>query len=525
MLVYILVVSFITIINFNYIVSTQISLSCLYSKYMLYYMNTKVVFFKKIESINPILVGKIEELEDELKSMGEVVLIMLENIYHDFENKTPELTEYEYNSYTPYKTVEGLLTLNFYLNHFSEYFKIRSHSQLKPQEKKLNETNNFIKLFQQNYPIIIQNLKKSVSHVCFNGKTSSFNIDFFCYDKNYQKSYPDFEYLNKLLPKLSNYNENEIVDNNLNKMKVMEILDDSEVDLLYYLKKKPKRDNNTEKMIRNHFHPNNILLSGLFKDKRTTNGIDLLTGSPDPMNLFRSLHIDAKLENGNFANVTTLYEMIQHDIDVTCLISYQRQIIAATIHPVYYWISTFTQLLKKIFFSESNNISEIEIRANIFEVELGLLGDTIQKVIRTLISYKLFPENVQFHLEASLMQIVEITKFLKKDHIKTLKVKWIDQLYGRCASIMKIHLLKFGIDVNFPKVYHEEDCKKIIIRLKNNIKEVQLYVENLIHYKKDYNNIFIPKHLFYSDFMFSTELRCNIVEKYKRVYHFMDKMK
>ncbi|XP_050522355.1 uncharacterized protein LOC126894986 [Daktulosphaira vitifoliae] len=307
-------------------------------------------------------------------------------------------------------------------------------------------------------------------------------------------------------------------------MKTMKILDNSEIDLRYYLKIKPGRDNETEKMMQHRLHPTNILLSGLFKDKRTLNGIDLLTGSPDPMDLFRSVPLNAKLENGNYANITTLYEMIQYDIDINCFITYQRQIIAATIHPVYCWIGTFTQLLKKIFYSESNGISEIKNRANIFKAELGLLNKSIQEVIKTLISYKLFPENVQLDLEITLTRISVIKYFPDTICVSNLNDGRVDQLYTMCANTMKIHLLKFGIDVNFPEIYNKEDCKKIINRLENKIKEIQLYVENLIHYKYEYNNIFFPKQLFASDFIFTSRLKCDIVEKHKYVYHLMEKM-
>ncbi|XP_050538673.1 uncharacterized protein LOC126904067 isoform X2 [Daktulosphaira vitifoliae] len=307
-------------------------------------------------------------------------------------------------------------------------------------------------------------------------------------------------------------------------METMKILDNSVIDLRYYLKIKPERDSETEKMMQHRLHPTNILLSGLFKDKRTPNGIDLLTGSPDPMDLFRSVPLNAKLENGNYANITTLYEMIQYDIDINCFIAYQRQIIAATIHPVYYWIGTFTQLLKKIVYSESNGISEIENRANIFKAEIGLLNKSIQKVIRTLISYKLFPENVQLDLEISFILIFQLEKFYNTSDESNLNDERIDHLYSKCENTMKTHLLKFGIDVNIPEIYNKEDCKKIISRLENKIKEIQLYVENLIHYKYEYNNIFFPKQLFASDFIFTSRLKCDIVEKHKHVYHLMEKM-
>ncbi|XP_050539712.1 uncharacterized protein LOC126904603 [Daktulosphaira vitifoliae] len=519
MLIKILTVNFILFVNLNNFVLSQSKLNCYYSKYMLYYFNTKEIYFKKIASQNPIPVGKIEEFENEIKSMGEVVLTLLENLYYNYENETAVSSTKD--NINPYTYAHGLLTLNLYLNNVSKTLRLHTYSNLTNAEKKLKGYNIFIIEFQKIYQNIIDCLRRSISNDCFNGAMNYYYTQDFCYDNKYDNKHIKYYYFIKLLPVLSNYNEKQIINNKLEKMQTLIKLDEVEVDFKLTIMKKPKRNMHTVVKIQNRFHPNNILLLNLFRDKRNLKENELLSNSSNPMDLLRNVPINVKLENGKSANVTTLFEMIQRDFDVDCVYSYQKQILAATIHPVYSLIGTLVILMKKIYFSKAEGYSEIEKRSKVFRQQLIGVNDVIKKSIENLVSFKIFPENIQCHLEATLLHFIKISNCIYLDNIENLKLKWIDQLYRRCTKAMTINLLIFDETVKNINVYNKDECNEVIIRLENKVKEVQSYIQCLSYYKEDYRNIFDPITLLSRSYVLTDDLDCNIIKKNKSGYHLM----
>ncbi|XP_050540587.1 uncharacterized protein LOC126905166 [Daktulosphaira vitifoliae] len=277
-----------------------------------------------------------------------------------------------------------------------------------------------------------------------------------------------------------------------------------------------EQNSNFSHEVQNKFHPSNILLFGLFTDKRNANEKDLLTGSLDPMNLLRNVQINEKLENGKFANVAVLFQMVQFLFDVPCVIAYQRQILAATIHPIYSCVGTYAQLLNKIYFSSYQHSNEIISRTSIYNNILYKLGNSIKDLLNNLLSLKLFSECVQLHLEGTLMQLTKIFGSLHAGIIP--KLLWTEQLYRRCAKSMTINLLKFDNIVNNPKTYSKNECDNIIVLLKNKIEDANSFVNVLNLYKEDYHNIIYPMQI-YNNTIFKNNIKRNIVKENSRSYH------
>ncbi|XP_050547737.1 uncharacterized protein LOC126909366 [Daktulosphaira vitifoliae] len=510
MLIKILIISFILSLNLNNFVLSKSQLNCYYSKYMLYYLETKLIYFEKIASKNPTPVSIIEEFENEIKSLGEVVLTLLENIYYENESSN--------NFNNPYSFATGLLTLNLYLNNICKTLRIQTYLYLTKGEKKLTGYKIFINEFDKYCGYIINCLKHSIIFECYNG---NYNPQTFCYDSYYDNKHPKYDYLIKLLPKESDYNKKHIVNSKLEKLETLKKLDEAHVEFKRVIMEKPQRNSHTVDKIKKQLHPSSILLSGLFQDKRPTNGIDQLTGSSDPMDLFRRIYLNVKLKNGNYANITTLFEMMQRYFVPSCIFSYQQQILAATIHPVYSLIGTLANLLKKVYFSEAEGFSEIETRSKVFESQLNVINESINVVIENLVDLKIFPVNLQIHLEATLMHFKNISKCICSDNVGNLKLRWIDQLYYRCVRAMSFNLLYFDVTVKNIQFYNKDECNEVIIRLNNKIKEVQSYVQNLSYYKEDYHNIIHYTAVFSRSCGINNFLDCNIIEKNNSGYCLM----
>ncbi|XP_050522328.1 uncharacterized protein LOC126894972 [Daktulosphaira vitifoliae] len=482
---------------------------------MLYYLETKVIYFKKITSKNPIPVSITEEFENEIKSMGDVVLTLLENLYYENENECSN------NFNNPHSFADGLITLNLYLNNIYKTLRIQTYLYLTKGEKKLTGYKIFVNEFDKYCGYIIKCLRQSIIYDCYNGNMDYYNRQTYCYDSYYDNKHPKYDYLIKLLPKESDYNKKHIVNSKLEKLETLKKLDEAHVEFKRVIMKKPYRNSHPVDKIKKQLHPSSILLSGLFQDKRSTNRIDQLTGRSDPMDLFRRISLTTKLENGNHADITTLYEMMQRYFVESCVSSYQQQILAATIHPVYSLIGTLANLLKKVYFSEAEGFSEIETRSKVFESQLNVINESINVIIENLVDLKIFPVNLQIHLEATLMHFKNISKCICSDNVGNLKLRWIDQLCNRCVRAMSFNLLYFDVTVKNIQFYNKDECNEVIIRLNNKIKEVQSYVQNLSYYKEDYHNIIHYTAVFSRCCGINNFLDCNIIEKNNSGYCLM----
>ncbi|XP_050541143.1 uncharacterized protein LOC126905465 [Daktulosphaira vitifoliae] len=484
---------------------------------MLYYFYTVHPHFNQIVSHTQVDINKIKEFEEKIKSMGSIVLSMLENIYYDHLNnlKKTHLNKSKSNISGPYSYVYGLVLVNLYLNNMFDTLKIKTFNdiEIKNDDEELNEYDIFIKEFKKIYDDIIFVLNHSVNEECFKNNKSLEVPDSFCYDECVPNDLPEYEYLNELLPELDFYERK--------KARAMKLLDKTREELNIYLSVKPERELEAVKKVQNNFHPSKILLSGLFIDKRNESEKDLLTGSVDPMYLLYNVQVNEKLVNGNFANIAVLYKMIQRYYDLFCVMEFQKQIFAATIHPLYLWVGSYAQIVKHILFNKVKYPNENTKRAETHATQLIEISRSVQTLIKNLMDLKILPDSCDTHLQETLSQVA---KFSSIDYIFELKLEDVDELYTRCAKAMEINRLKFNSEINSLETYNNENCDNILERLKSKYVELNIYVDNLSLYKEDYNYILQPStKLFDFEDIFTRTNSCNIVDKNKNGFHLFGK--
>ncbi|XP_050540659.1 uncharacterized protein LOC126905198 isoform X4 [Daktulosphaira vitifoliae] len=486
--------SFFILSCFYIVVSSEIYLDCYFSKYLLYNLNTKVMYFNKNLLVHTSNQNLVEKFAMGLQTLGPIVIVMLQQIDDEYKKINRSLSP------NRFKNSQGLLYANFYLNNLSNTLLLQTYQNVTIQTRELSDHEIFIDEFKKIYPMLIEQLKKNVLDACYEGK---------------QLNFPDIVIQNQFVG--DNYSSNAIIDDLLpneeaiktifmeeNIENTMNKVNDSEVNLRYHfnLKIEDEIPENTS------YHPNNILFSSLF-DKSIRSKLSEIIEVP----------INEKLENGKYPNMAVLFDMIKHTFDVDCVESFQRQVVAATVYPVYYCVGKFALLLQKIYDSVNVENREVISRDKLYGKQLKKTAGDIKLLLNCLM-YNNLPKKVKKHVEITDDLLEKIMSLVISQTFFKLKSGFIHRLYWRCAEAMKLNLIHFDTGVDKPNMYDQVQCDKILSQINFKISPLlanqssnNLLNKALLVFYSD------GREIFSFDEIFSKELKCNIVQLNKQGYH------
>ncbi|XP_050540654.1 uncharacterized protein LOC126905197 isoform X3 [Daktulosphaira vitifoliae] len=499
-----LVFIFLILSCFYSIISSEIYLDCYYNKYILYNLNTKVIYFNKIVSVNTPSHVLIEKFASGLQFLGPIVVAMLQQIEDEHRVKRNEIEKTIKSwSTNAFKNSQGLLFTNFYLNNLSNTLLLQTYQNVTYQTRELSNHEIFIDEFKKIYPNLIAQLKQNVLDACYEGNQINFP-DIVIRNEFIDENEVSHKIINNLLPKKL-WIETIFMENNIDE--TMNRVSDTEINLRFHFKIKIE----DEIMKNTSYHPIEMLFSSLFDVSKR-----------DKLNEIIDVRINEKLENGEYPNMAVLFDMIKHTFDVDCVESFQRQIVAATVYPVYYCVAKFTLLLKKIIFGNDTNESKVISRVQIFEVMLKEAAVNIKNIIYHMRIN--LPKSVENHLINTNTFFQDIIKLANSQNFLKLKSKMIDQLYKRCFEAMELNLIYFDIGVDNPNIFDEEQCKIILREINSKSKSIETVLERLYEEERwTYYYFSLKLQVFSFDDTLSKELKCNIVQRNKEGYEIMGK--
>ncbi|XP_050540656.1 uncharacterized protein LOC126905198 isoform X1 [Daktulosphaira vitifoliae] len=498
--------SFLTLSCFYSVISREIYLDCYYSKYLLYNLNTKVIYFNKIVSVNKQNHILIENFATGLQLLGPIVVAFLCKIYQEhFDKQNKIMKTNQLWSINAFKNSQGLLSINFYLNNLSNTLLLQTYQNVTTETIELSDHEIFIDEFKKIYPNLIAQLKQNVLDACYKGKKLNFP-DIVIQNQFVDRNYFSNVIINDLLP---NKETIKTIFMEKNIEETMYQVQNTEAELKMHLKKYIELD----KFDITSYHPNVMLFSRLFHESKRYQ----LSGMIE-------VQVNEKLENGEYPNMAVLFDMIKHTFDVDCVESFQRQVVAATIYPYYVCIAKFAQLLKKIIFGVYVNKSEIISRLNFYKERLNLTSENLNNIIFQLSNKgSIFPNSVQNHLKVTYDFLRGIINIVKSQEISKLNLGHLDQLYWRCANAMELNLIYFNTKVENIDMYDSNECDKIISQLDTEINDLKNILNSIDHESKNYFYFVKVLQVFSFDNTFSKKLKCNIVQKNKEGYHLMRK--
>ncbi|XP_050436552.1 uncharacterized protein LOC126843219 [Adelges cooleyi] len=439
---------------------------CYYSKFMLYFFYINDISFTRSfdNSKNSFTEEDLKIHGDYLqRSLGETVLAMLD-----------ELNREKNNCGLP----EDLMTINLYLNNVLGTLLVR-----KFDGKCIIAGDQFNVYYKKElekiYSEIITVIMKSINKIC-------------------PRKYSDMEstvqknsltkYHSQVDPKSAegvHYDElNDLLPNSLKKpieyrvnkdivKQQMEHVHDSTLEAMHVVGRKDSTLSN--------FHPRTMLFYDLLSDdqrKIVENAdLDLLTGeaSEPEYKLLLNVTLDAQLEDGNLATIADLFEMMKRVFDVNCLITYQQQVLAATVHPLLKLVGEYLLLVKNM----SNATDK--------DSEIKDLGTSVLQVFDKFIQLKILPEKVQRHLSITREEFNNLINCPRKENLQKARPEWIDTVFRRCSNPMVFNKLNFLRHDHTMNLETEKDCNNVIGALKNTTATIKKYVGKLGNYKKLYD--------------------------------------
>ncbi|XP_050422228.1 uncharacterized protein LOC126834389 [Adelges cooleyi] len=496
-------------------------LECFYNRYMMYYFTMHNLNFQNIfKESNNITFDKLKEYSDELKTQGNIVIAMLEELKRK-------------NRVIIYPST--LMSMNLYLNNVFETLMVRTflkpHENYKqPMSHEYNNKNNIFKIQFEKFNTEInedilnkcyrndmcKQIHKIVSHISYNrnqglDKKLMTRDDFETYTK-------ELEDYNDLLPEKSDFIYNGKYDT-LEFLEDVQQLEDSNVTIKHLLGAGRAANTNFKTSV---FHPNKMLFNDLLSREKYTDGVLELTFEYDTdINLLRDVTINEQLADGQYANIMVLFEMIKRTLNVDYIESFQRQVLAASVYPVLACVGSYLSLVTQIFYSGQNKYGDVVTRAVAHGEEIDKSGKIILELLRSFIKLNLLPEKVLTHLTFTAEELEDLIDFKDKKLLQTRHPKWIVTIYRRCSRPMTLNYLLFPqIDAPSMNMNSAENVNDMITTLNTNIEKVNKYREALEKkYIKDFQNVVNGNPLFSYNRMFVDKMNFNIVKIYKDDYN------
>ncbi|XP_050419909.1 uncharacterized protein LOC126832912 [Adelges cooleyi] len=427
-------------------------LHCYFSRYVHSYFMRNAYYFKKTFERKPgdkLNVQQLIEYGVAVKSHGKVVMAMLDELRHANNNN---------NDHYP----KDLLTANFYLNNIYDTVHI-GIVENEPGADGLNKNVHYKIGYKLYNDYIANHLSEFMKGKCHEGVHETPQTDH------------RLKALNKLTPK----------KRDIRRMKKREFLHTLQQTLprLYMI-----FGSTLARHTYLDFHPKYLLFHQLLStgdDQETVNGN--LTVGNNKIHLLRDVVTNWRFKNGIQAKISDLYVHMKTVFEPGLVRVFQKQVLAAALHPVFMRTATYIHLVHKVFYPGNNKVDDVDTRISTYECAINSLGETLLGSIDELVGLKLFPNSVQKYLYDFLKEISTMVKFPKKKFLQLITKQWISWLLNSCSRPMEHIELEFYNPTELFEIDTNSKVKELFENTKQDIQDLSQYVKTLENYKEAFH--------------------------------------
>ncbi|XP_050532902.1 putative uncharacterized protein DDB_G0282133 [Daktulosphaira vitifoliae] len=418
-------------------------LHCLFSKYILQFIQLNEQHFITIHYKNKIGTFTVDNLlyyYSNLQFQSENILAMLE-----------ELRKKQRNIFA-----SDLMTVNLFLNNIKGNININS---LKNEDIHLSR-----KKFIDNYNILTQYLLSFINSKCH--LLSQANVDL------------RFKHLLNEINKINN-------TSNHNAKKIMEDLQILKYHGYTTLK------NTLDKNQYIDFYPANMLFYDLIFGYNSSVSSNIIPAKGinlnklkniskqmnDRLNVIREVKINSNNKNVKNTIIESFY-CVSLNFKAEYVKSFQQQVLAATVYPVFRAICNYLVTYKQIYTTNNNSAKHSE--------SITKIGDTLISNINTFKNLNLFTNKPTNYLQKVINKLEEILRIKSKFSIQATQSKLISSLITMCSKPMQLNLLQFEIEDKLPNKITEIKFNDALKAVKNEIDSIRYYNEVLSLHKNTF---------------------------------------
>ncbi|XP_050428942.1 uncharacterized protein LOC126838494 [Adelges cooleyi] len=227
------------------------------------------------------------------------------------------------------------------------------------------------------------------------------------------------------------------------------------------------------------FKPANMILSSLLSGYETQSWIgkekmklSTVTATnikkDDGLNLMRLVKINKQYANKDGYNIMDLYICAEFNFKADLVKSFQQQVLAATIHPVFSCASRYFTTIEYVY-------TECKSDLNFDRIEK--IGTTLIVALNEIKNFNIFSIKVDKYLTYLVKKTTEIVNLEKKNNFIPKNPHWIKELLNLCSNPMELNGLVF--DANAKIVQNKEECGAVINQTEKQIDELKIYLNAL----------------------------------------------
>ncbi|XP_050441982.1 uncharacterized protein LOC126846529 isoform X2 [Adelges cooleyi] len=425
------------------------SLHCLFSEYILGYLDINERYFVLKHNQNTIAI-LLDNYDSNLRFLEHYIMAMLD-----------ELRNYEKNVFA-----YDLMTANLYLNNLAKDLNIISTDITTAQFNDVESRRNG---FFVNYKMMTRQLSRFINSNCHSYCPDGFELR--------------FGYLYKLvrdLDKLKSDKESKqlladwLTLKNLAIEPFKSTLDRGEygdfhpANMLFYDLMSGYDDSATSRLL-----PTDIVAKG-----KQAVGAGDLTKFDDGLQAIRKVVVKTSRKGGSHKNIISAFYCVSLNFNADHVRSFQQQVLAATVHPVFDCIAKYTIAFKQIFSFYQRTSSCVQ--------GLTEIGSTLLETFARFIDLNLFSEKVIKYLTEVLRRLKHVIH--DTDNIQ-LRQRWMTDILSLCSKPMKLNRLKFHHNANILEAFTRGKYNKLIKDTSDHILTTRAYVDALSTHRRIFDVI------------------------------------
>ncbi|XP_050531875.1 MATH and LRR domain-containing protein PFE0570w-like [Daktulosphaira vitifoliae] len=404
------------------------SLNCLFIKFTLKFLQLNEQLFLTRHSKNGIEIFTSDNLinyDSNLQFQSEYILAMLDEL----------------------RTVQSdifaseLMSVNLYINNLQGKLKIDSLKNNNIQLKR--------KEFINNYKMINERLSKFTNLKCQTLK-----------EPNIDERFKDLKcYVDQI---------SRIEITSLSTKKIIESLQLLKYHSFSTFKK--SLDNGTY----HDFHPTNILFYDLMTGSAAFDVSTNFYAFKETNERLNSLREVVLSVNNNVEIKNTIVELFycaSSNYNAEYTKSFQQQVLAATVYPVFKCISHYLLAFKKIYCDRNTPMKSTEAMINI--------GTSMRYNVKTFIELDLFANKPTEYLINMFDKFNDILNKTTNDTIKFMQPEKVSELLLMCTKPMQLNQLEFNVDDKFSNILSKNIYKTVIQEINNEVNEISKYIQSL----------------------------------------------
>ncbi|XP_050429047.1 uncharacterized protein LOC126838573 [Adelges cooleyi] len=250
------------------------------------------------------------------------------------------------------------------------------------------------------------------------------------------------------------------------------------------------------------FHPENMLFSQLFeahneRQHPTTSTQSNITGQAndvdgitvvekeniplntgDGLSMMKKVIVDSsKCNDDKKYTIVDLYDQAVLNFNANHIKSFQQQVFAASVHPIFACISTYSSAIKRIIL-ENKNVSR-------YDDKLKSLGQSFSKSLKRFNHESMYPYKVSEYIKKVIKQFNDIVKKITDGGTPKVANNKVSNLVHKCSRPMILNRLKFNTQENIKKTESiaDNNHEALLLTCEEEIKETHNYIQSLKKFK------------------------------------------